>query len=306
MKTGKIGFGVFLLAVGVIWILVSFKIVSFNYIEAFFAAFIKLWPLILIVVGVNLIFKYNSAVKLVSWVLYFAILISYGVMANPKLGFEGVKIDLNLSDVSNGEHVKYSEKLKEATKDGKLDISLGAAKINIDGRTENLFDADVPKSVKLKKTDYSGNNSEARIYFDKRNSIDFGNQDSSFQLNKSVLWDVNIKTDVLTGKLDMTDLKIKKLDMDIKASSVDMVFGSGYDKTNAEIDAKASNINVTVPKNSGVRIKISGKLNNTNLDKLEWNNDKNVYESPNYDKAESKIDMEMDMDISNLKVYLMD
>ncbi len=304
MKAGKIGLGIFLLAVGVIWILVSFKIISFNYIEQFFVASIKLWPLILIVVGVNLIFKYNYSVKLVSWVLYFAILISYGVIVNPKLGFDSVKIDLNLGDVGNGDHIKYSEKLKEATKEGKLDISLGAAKINIDGKTDNLFDADVPKSVKLKKTDYSHNNSEARIYFDKNNGFDFRNQDSIFQLNKSVLWDVNIKTDVLTGKLDMTDLKIKKLDLDVKASSVDVVFGSGYDKTNAEIEAKASNINLTVPKNSGVRIKMSGKLNNTNLDKLEWKNDKNVYESPNYDKAESKIDMEMDMDISNLKVYL--
>ncbi|KNY28601.1 LiaI-LiaF-like domain-containing protein [Pseudobacteroides cellulosolvens] len=306
MKTEKIGFGVFLLAVGVIWILVSFNVISFNYITAFFASFIKLWPLILIVVGLNLVFKYNSALKLVSWVLYFAILISYGVIANPKLGFEGVKIDLHLGDKIDKDHIKYSQKLNEATKNGKFDISLGAAKINIGGKTENLFDADVPKSVKLKKTDYSSDNSKAEIYFGKNDDFDFRNQESSFRLNKDLIWDVNVKSDVLTGKLDMTDLKIKKLDLDVKASSVDMIFGSGYDKTNAEIDAKASNINITVPKNSGVRIIISGKLNNTNLDKLEWNNDKNVYESSNYDKAESKIDMEMDMDVSNLKVYLID
>ena len=162
---------------------------------------------------------------------------------------------------------------------------------------------DIPKGVKLKKVNYSSDSSEAKIYIDKNDGFDFGNKDTNVRLNKKVLWDINIKTDVFTGKLDMTELKIKKFDLDVKASSIDINFGSGYDKTKAEIEAKASNINVTVPKSSGVRIKIKGKLNNTNLDKLEWNSNDDVYESTNYTKAESQIDFEIDMDMSNLKVH---
>lgn len=303
MKT-RTGFGVLLLAIGVVWILLNYNIISFNYVYKTFAAFIKLWPLILIVVGVNIIFKYNFAVKLVSWVLYLTILVSYGVIANPKYDFKlsDVKFDLHLNDIKNEEFTKKREELKEATKTGKLDISLGAAKINIGGTTDYLYDMDIPKGIKLKNVDYSNNNSEAKIKIDKNDGFDFGNRAADVRLNKDVLWDININNDAFTGKLDMSELKIKKFDLDIKASSVDMNFGSRYDKTKAEIEAKASNINITVPKSSGVRIKIKGKLNNVNMDKSEWNINNDTYESANYTNAQSQIDIEMDMDMSNIKV----
>ncbi|HEY9062140.1 MAG TPA: hypothetical protein VIO64_16820 [Pseudobacteroides sp.] len=304
MKTGKIGLGVFLLAIGIIWILISFNVISFSYVTTFFISAFKLWPLILIFIGVNLVFKYNSAVKTISWILYFSIVLSYGIIANPKIGFEGVKINLDLGNRRNENYVKYSEKIKEATKNGKIDISLGATKINLDGNTKELFSADVPESVKLNKVDYSNNDKDVKIDLNKSHYFDFASKTCSFNLNKNVLWDIDMNTGAINGTMDMTDIKLKKLDLNIGASSIDMKFGSGYDKTKVDINAGASNINLTVPRSSGIRIKISKITNHTNLDSLGWNKNKDVYESPNYDKAESKIDMEVQMGISNFNVYL--
>jgi hypothetical protein len=304
MRSSKIGFGVFLLAIGVVWILISFKLISFSYVTAFFASAIKLWPLILIVIGINLVFKYNYAVKVISWVLYFSIVLSYSIIANPKIGFEGVKIDMDLGNKSSENYVKLSEKLNNSTKNGKLDISLGATKINLDGNTDELFSAYVPESVKLRKVAYSNDNKEAKIDFNKNEYFDFISKTCSFNLNKNVLWDIEMNTGAITSTMDMTDIKLKKLDLNTGASSVDMKFGSGYNGTKVKINAGASAINVTVPKSSGVRIKISKILNHTNLDSLEWNKNKDVYESPNFDKAESKIDMEVQMGISSFNVYL--
>jgi len=303
MNRKNIGLGVILLSVGVIMILFNMGLVGKTLFDSLFA----LWPLILIVIGVNIIFKNNVLVKATSWVIFVAIVVSYSFIVEPKYtkGF-GFDFDFDWGNSNKITRVKHSEKYNSDTKNGKFSVSLGAANINIGTASENLFDAEVPSNVEYKKVDYKDGYESVEFGFEKNNysifNFDNKYQKCDFKLNKNVIWDMEIDTGATNGRLDMSALKVKDLVIDTGAANMDLVFGAGYDKTKVDIDAGATNINVTVPKTLGVRINFDDGFNKTNLKKLGWEKEDGVYESPNYDEAESKIEMDVDMGASKFDV----
>ncbi|MDP4182043.1 MAG: hypothetical protein Q8942_13265 [Bacillota bacterium] len=306
MNRRHLRLGILLLLIGVAWMLVNFKVIGYMNITALIASVIKFLPLILIVIGINMFFKNNSIVKAISWILYFVIIISYSIMANPKIGINGADFNINLGNDNSLKYVTYSEKLNNETKNGEANISLGAVKIDLNSDTEDLLYSKVPSNIKLKKVDYSDGYTDAKIKFDKQSYFDFGSGNKScvFKLNKNILWDMNLNTGAVNGTLDMKDMKIKSLDLSLGAGNMDIIFGAKHDDTKVKINAGASNLNITAPKSSGIRVKLQGGLNHTNLDKLDFDKHGDVYESNNYEKAECKIDMEIDMGVSGLNLYL--
>jgi len=306
MNRKNIGLGVILLSIGVIWILINMGVVGKTFFGSLVDSLFSLWPLVFIAIGVNMIFKNNALVKTTSWVLFVAIVVSYSFIAEPK-HTKLFNFDFDFGNSKSITKVKYHEKYNPDTKNGKFKISLGAANINIGTSAENLFDAEVPSNVEYKKVDYKDDYEVVEFGFEKNNysifNFDNKYQRCDFKLNKNVIWDMEIDTGATNGKLDMSELKVKDLSIDTGAANMDLLFGAAYDKTKVEIDAGATTLNVTVPKSSGVRINFEDGLNKTNLKDLDWEKKDGVYESPNYDKAESKIEMDIDMGVSKFNVF---
>jgi hypothetical protein len=75
----NLSLGIILILIGVIWLLSNLNVFSLSLINVFFHAMGKLWPLILIGAGVNLLLKENRNVKLITWLIVFAAIILYGL-----------------------------------------------------------------------------------------------------------------------------------------------------------------------------------------------------------------------------------
>ena len=73
MNKRGIGFGLFLLMAGIVWLLMNMGIITWSV----FASLRVLWPLIIIAVGINMMFR-NRTVKALTWLLTAAIVIGYG------------------------------------------------------------------------------------------------------------------------------------------------------------------------------------------------------------------------------------
>lgn len=67
------GFGIFLLLVGVTLLLINFGVINWSIFDALY----DFWPALLIVIGVNMIFRHNEIVRAITWLLFFAALIAY-------------------------------------------------------------------------------------------------------------------------------------------------------------------------------------------------------------------------------------
>ena len=122
-----IGFGVFLLSIGVIILLFNLGVISWS----IFSAMFYLWPLILVVIGVNIIFRRNWYVKLVTWVLFLAVVIGFSYYS-PE--FRGRSNQLS---TENPVSIEKPVGIKSAA----LRVSMGACSINVGSGTDKLLEA---------------------------------------------------------------------------------------------------------------------------------------------------------------------
>jgi hypothetical protein len=288
------GSGVFLLCIGIIWLMVNFgALESFSVL----GSIIALWPLILVVVGVNVIFKPYSLVKAGTWLLFFAAIVSYGLY-----------IDKSYTGDGKGNAV-FTEKISSETKSGKIKIGMGATKVSLDSKTENLFDAGTVKPVDYKMS-YSKGKEEAKVKIVRDNYLPFnfkGNSRlSDFHLNENVDWDIEVDTGAASGTLDMKNLKVNKFSLNMGFGSMNLNFGDRSKKMSVDIKMGFSSVNATVPKSCGVKIKMKDGLSGSNVKSLGWEKKDGYYVSPNYETAESKIHMEVEAGLSSFNMKIVD
>ena len=294
MNNKNLSFGVFLLSLGVIWALVNLNIITWSV----FGALFTLWPLFIVLVGINIIFKNNEIVKSLGWVALLTVLVLYGFYnqgrAETPIPRNGDKISI--------------EKLAE-TSTGELRLDLGGLRLNMNSGAQNLLDAVVSDPFTKHSINMKRNNETAEIRFRRDGARVWDqsvfNQDCSLTLNSDVVWDMDINVGAVSGTLNLSDLKVKRVDLDTGAGDMKLVFGANHDLTDVKIDAGASRISVEVPENAGVKVKFDGGLNSNNLDSLGWERQgKNTYYSPGYNQAKSKINMDVDMGMGRFEIYV--
>lgn len=293
MKSRPIGFGIFLLTIGILWVLMNVGVLNWS----IFDSLLKLWPLILVVIGVNVIFRNNPIVKTVVWLAFLAAIIGYSYFIHDNGS------NTRLVDGGNISIERAAE-----TNNGELKLSLGGANVSIDATAANLIDGTISDPDIRHSVEYR-NGKETAVVSVKKEQVSIINQKSingtcELHLNENVAWDMDVKTGAVSGKLDLSKLKVKKLDLSVGAAKLDMIFGNNPGSTRVKLDAGASSIDVTFPESVGVKIKMDGALNGSNLKDLGWEKQGHYYTSPNYNDASSKIDMDVNMGVGNFHVNI--
>jgi hypothetical protein len=155
--------------------------------------------------------------------------------------------------------------------------------------------------------EYKNNRESVLISFNKRSyrfiaGKSIGASHSNFHLDRNIVWDFDFKIGAVNGTLDMSELKVRDMDVDVGAGNLRLICGNGYESSRINIDAGASKINLEVPEAAGVRIKVNGIFSRENLQRLEWEERSGYYFSPNYESAAEKIDIDIDMGAGALDV----
>lgn len=294
-NNGKgLGFGIFLLTVGIVWLLYIANIVTLSTVYALFT----LWPLILVAIGVGIIFRNSWLIRTASWLVLLAVVVCYGYFAAPIKG----PVIINNTKVADSKVTLA--KLPETEK-GQLSLDFGAAQLFVDSTTSNLLDANINEGLVEHTESMRDNNRTAIIEFEMkgyniRNLELFNKLRNDFHLNKNVIWELELDTGAVEGNLDLTDLKVGKLDIDTGASKFKLDMGS-YN-TELSIDAGASVIDITIPQDTGMKIKVEGGLNNTNLDGRNWTKKGDWSYSPEYDSKQYKIEADLNLGVGKLTV----
>lgn len=283
MKNSKIGFGVFLLTGGLIWILANFGVINWSILNSI----IDLWPLIFVVIGVNIIFRKNGYVRAGTWMLFLAVLIAYPYFFES--GYSG-------GTPANREQIEITEAYDNA----ELKISLVGTKLELAAQDRNLLNASVSDpDVMFQPPVFDHSASRAMFNFrrDKKHfttrMFENKNYRNEFKLGKSAVWDTTINVVAVNGMLDMSELKVRDVDIDLVAGNLDIAFGDNYESMKARIDAVAAELDVAVPESAGVKVKVNGVFSSNHIRDLGWEKDGSYYVSPGYDKAENKINLDI-------------
>jgi hypothetical protein len=299
-----------LIGIGIIWLLFEAHVIN----GANLAVLFRLWPVVLIALGVELLFGRNSrALSLLIGLASFVVVIV--------LMFVGPSIGLGSNvEIKSGQ---YSEPLGSATTAQiNLDLSVGSATVQA-GSADKLIDADL-RYIGDVTLDVSGSGSEKYVTLsaenDSTNGFDFLGLSLADTLNEQKLyWNVSLNPDIpldLSMKggvgettLDLNDLQVSRLsynggvgettinlpdtgsyDLDLKGgvgkTRISFAAGAGV---NADINAGVGEVVLDLPEGAAVRIETKGGLGNMSvpLPRISGGDDESVWQSENYASADA-------------------
>lgn len=289
MKRNNIVFGVILVFIGIFLLLNNLDFIKWSVFEVAF----DLWPLILIAVGASIVFNDKKTIKTLVWIGFFVIIIAYGFY----LQYSTYRLPTN--DKPN-----ISYQLDSNIKAASLDLDLTGVDLKINSSSDtDLLDGYIGNPNVDKKIDYLSNGEKAKIVLKERvrrvNLRTNKGYQGNLYLSNKVIWDIDGDIGAVSGNMDFRDLKVSNLDLDFGAGDVKLLLGNNVDSLNVDINAGATNINIVVPKDLGVKVKLDGGLKRSNLKDLNWNLVNGWYVSPNYETSLSKTSIDVDMGVGN-------
>ena len=256
MKNKSIFWGILLISIGILWILKSLGIIQFSWF-----LFLKLWPLILIWVGVKFLpiqDKWKIIINTLVLFLGIAFLLIYSnsKCCNSKWGcFSLCSTDWNIDldddtlSVNNQSIIKYEDyenaHLNLTASAGKLVFATGedliairetekhGSKIKVISKIEDDNSVKIKAEVHPLKNSIVGNNSH------KYNIL----------LNSSPVWEMDLDLNAASGEIDLSTFKVKALEIESNASSLELKIGNLYPDVNIKIESNASSVALTIPKN---------------------------------------------------------
>jgi len=299
MKTKQIFWGVFLVSVGIL-------ILLRNYIDYDFSCgdLWKLWPLVFVLVGINLMLK-NAAAKMLLAGLT-ALLLAFALYAsvNGMFGWFRDKAEFNIhNDDGDYEVSNYSAEFEKGIKNAALHVEAGAGSFLLEDTTNLLFDSEVEGKNNSYTLTSRVDNKDADLTFKMKSTKIFGKHKNrvEMRLNPVPVWDLYFDIGAAAVDFDFSSFNVKKLSIHMGAASLRLNLGSISSETRVEIDAGASSIDINIPEETGCEINADVSLSSKQFEGFS-KKDEHIYRTDNFDTAKKKIFIDLSSGISTINV----
>ncbi|MBA7560399.1 hypothetical protein ES695_19170 [Candidatus Atribacteria bacterium 1244-E10-H5-B2] len=333
MKANKIIKGLTFLLIGTILLSNTLEILDWTVWSNLF----KLWPLLVISLGLSLIFRGKSLSFLGPLIIFLGIIAGVGA-SYVGISFEGemvreVKI-LSREIVIEVEKIPETETALETevtpeietapetettletevaleTKEyseierASIELNLDVGKLALGESTPLLYEC--ISQYRYQEFEpfekYSSTEKETNILIyhspviKRRISNNIRNH-WQLKLNNQIIYNLSVKTGAIDIDCNLSDFKIEKLYIESGASNINLVLPQ-YD-SKIIIDTGLSNIDIDIPKNVGATVNIDSGIAIKDLDDFIKRN--GTYISHNYNESEFKTEIEIDCGVSNIDI----
>src|SRR6056297_89022 len=294
-------FGLILVVVGLIFLLNTLGIATFR----IWYFIIKFWPLILIIIGLNMILKKSK----LWWIIPILVLVIFvGAIFMPEAVMRRFNTDIFIMDSNNGERAGVYQEDKEYDNEiTKFNVELiyGANRLHIDRvrDNDNLYDLDLDYRNAQPNIYYKMFNNKAELKIEQSKKINIGLNSEIWRVGLSGRVPINLNLKAGAGDLilDLKELQVNNLQIDAGLGQLDIKYPDRDNKT--IINAGAGNIKLSIPSQTALRIEANSVINNNNFEetgliKLY----KNVYQSKNYGEVQHRIDIKISTSAGNINV----
>lgn len=296
-KNGQLFWGFLFLTIGILFLLDKndFFVLVPNEIWNY-------WPLLIVFWGVAILTK-GTILKPILSILagVFVGLFIYGSIfgLHHNYNFDNeVEHDLSTSI--------FYEDFRDSTESATLSLRSGLGKITIGGITDKLVEGTSSGFYNNFnfKTRYRGNSARV-VLRHSHDEIEFlGDKEYrnlELSLNPIPKWEVDIKVGAATVKLDLSNYKVEKFNLETGATTTELKFGELQETIKANIEMGAASLNILIPKNSGCLIKGNMVLVVKSFDGFD-KIDKKRYQTFNFDESHNKIFINFDGGVSSFKI----
>lgn len=303
MKTGSIFFGSFFIVLGGLFLVKNFGIEP-----ASIDSLSKLWPVILITLGVS----YLIGNEVISRVLSAVSGVLGGVIVWTLLQqFTPSKVfSLDLSDSSQTDSVAQVQSLV-ALYDGKVSrarcrIEAGVGEFILSDTTSHLLKVEAKSNFGIYELRQVREGDTETVEIDMQDTeVNLGQKMTNkfeLALNPNPIWD--IQTDIGAAKVDfdLSTFQVQRINIESGAASVKLKIGSRCDSVRLDLSTAASNLKVLVPKEFGCQITseddFSSKINVSGFTQHE----KSILRTKGFEDAPQKIYIVLETGFSNLNI----
>jgi len=303
MKTSHIFWGLLFIVLGGLILINNFTTIFMDWSTIW-----KLWPLVVILLGLSILIKHKYGKGVVAGLA--AIILAFAIFASFKTATHFVNNDfqIDIDDEANPEYgtTEFNEAFDSTLTYATLNFDAGGGSFKISDTTNNLIYAvtdGVRDSYNLTRYD---NDSSSTINFKmgKKSVFRFGDDYKNkvdISLNTNPVWDMNFDVGAASMDFDLTQFRVRNVSVDMGAASITVKINDLYPETEISVDAGASDINIFVPKQSGCKIITDGALSSKHFS--EFNKiDSDNYQTENFSEAANKVYINIECGVSSISV----
>ncbi len=321
MKSKSLFWGAFFICIGIYFALNNFYS---TYLDLSFVS--SLWPLIIIFWGLKYLGIPKEIKLIISAVkgMLVAILIIYlfsfnwlktNFIYNNNIHFN---INSNFDDDEDNERdsstnfdktqyfpdsmkVDYSSKTQIA----ELNFSGGAGRFTIKDTSKNLIEVNGVNNLNDNNLNYTISSDSTKIHIDYSSSdgtnmLRKKKQEVIISLNPNPIWDINFESGAGKFDFDLSNYKLRKVNIETGASNSIYKFGSKSQQTNINLSSGMAHIILKIPKESGCYISTETFLTNSNFSNFKREGDN--FKSYNFNNSKNKIYINLEGAFSKYQV----
>lgn len=328
MKNDKIIPGVILVLIGAAILLGNFGYLHFHWYNIF-----HLWPIFLVIAGVNLVFAHNktiwaTAIKIAVLVIGLGLLFfgdfgeRYNFWPRYHYNYDGNNNDNNDSNDSSDDdnnndddstkttnimhgNGAFTQPYDAAVKLARLNISGGGTSFNLSDTTNQLFNASTRDDESRYNFWTSKEDSIFVVNFKMKDHkgfhFDSDKNEAEMRLNQNPVWDINVETGASKIDFDLSKFKIRRLEIHGGAAAFNIKMGAPLAVTNIEIQTGVSGVDISIPQNAACSIESDSGLSDNHFEGFNKTRDNN-YETPGYASAKNKLHLHISGGLSDFKV----
>jgi len=295
----KITSGLWFVFIGIILLLHNIDVINFN-----FVATLKYWPLLIVIVGINLMVQnrmYGNYIKIAANVLFLG-WITYVGLTSPSSHWSSELFnngDINIGDLDDNVQLLHSVEtdVDASAEAASLEFNGGAGHFEIRGdSTSKLVRAN-------SENDNMGMNIESKVVEGKQRVILNAKPTSNnnkktgkvfIEINERQLWDLEFNYGAATINGDLSNVRFNNLAINTGASNMDLKLGMPQSEVSQiNIATGASKIHFQIPKEAAISVKYSSILSKNSFEGFKTKkNGKALTE--NYEEAAMKFDIVLD------------
>lgn len=309
MNKEKFGWGLILLFIGGILLLDNLAIIDFYWRSVF-----HMWPIILIVIGVNLLVPKRGIGPLISIMVTIgalAFLAYWGTIPphRDRHTFSGWDDERSFDEEKRPEVSKgtFTHDYDTAFTDAYLHIEGGAVAYEIAGTTDKLFSAEATSSFGSHHLETTTTGNVARLTFSMKNSrkgnwdFDTDENQANIKLNPNPSWHINLDMGAGEAEFDLTEYRVASLSFEGGAASFKARMGMPLQETVITAESGVANVEIEIPEDAACRIVIDSGLSSKDFPGFTKQND-GSYMTKNYAEATSRFTINLKGGLSAFSV----
>ncbi len=304
MKTSHIFWGTLFIVLGMLILLNNFSPIGLYWEDLW-----EYWPVVLVLLGISLMIR-NRAGKVIL-AASAAVFLAVTIFASVKFttGFINNDFEVSFDDDNYHNYTvnEYKEDYDSSINRAILNLDAKAGDFNIDSvSSELIYVKTIGTDNKFYLSKYDNDRTSNLKFKMKKTRFHFGKGNYknkvNISMNENPVWDLNLDVGAASIDLDLTKYKIEKLDVDMGAASLDVKLGALNHKTDVIVEAGASSINISVPKEVGCEIKTDDVLSSNSYDNFRKIKS-GLYRTSNFDEVQKKIYINIDCGVSSVSIY---